>query len=353
MRATIVSQTNQADRSPCCWLLPHIAVWSGSSSRGDASVIVIHIGSQKTGTTALQGFLKSNDTELADLGVRYLKAGRSNIAHNSLLRPLLKGRAQVQVAKIRDEITASPDDTHILSSEMFFQPAAAPVLAEALEGLKHEVRVVGYVRRTDLFAEAMYKQKVKNGRIPPDPMAFLESWRANLAYMPVINAFRDAFGIASLRIRPFRRSLFPNADVIDDFGAALGVDFSSIPRAAMPSNKTLSRAVSEQLGRVNKYTSLNTRVMIREIAAANAPDTIRSGDVFPLATRQEIVRRSEGDLLELAGLCFPDLEDPFDTSDLAPDAADSYPDFEESLRLERAASDAVMAAVGRQVSRGH
>lgn len=316
---------------------------------GKVPVLVIHIGSPKTGTTAIQGFLKTNATPLEKAGLRFIRAGRTNISHNSLVQPLLRGRAEDTLDAIRRELVDAHAGTAVLSSEMFFQPAAAPVLAEAFSGLDREISIVGYLRRPDAYAEAMYKQKVKNGRIAPDPVAFLESWRRHLRYGPVVEAYRAAFGAEALRIRPFRRSLFPEGDVVRDFLATCGVEhgdeFSS-PDA--PSNRSLSRAVSEALGRVNRHTPFNTRVMIREIAAAADPDTIRSGDVFDIAIRREIVASCADDLAEVGTICWPDLAEPFDMSDLAEGAEDPFPDAAETIRLERAAAEAVTAAIGRQ-----
>jgi len=315
-------------------------------------LLVIHIGSPKTGTTALQGFLKSHLPALRSRGLSYVAAGRTNIAHNSMVQPMLKGRAGDMVSALREEIAAAPDMVHVLSSEVFFQPAMAPRLAEAVDGLCRDLRVVAYLRRPDRYAEAMYKQKVKNGRIPPDPSAFLEGWAADLRYMPVIDAYREAFGEQALRVRPFRRSHFPQGDVIADFAEQIGgVDLSGLARPDTPSNKTLSRAVSEHLGRVNRHTPFNSRVMIREIAAEATPGTLRGGDVFDKHTRARIMENCAQDLASVSAACFEGVREPFDLSDLAPDAPDLFPGPEEALRLERAAAEAVMAALGRQAAK--
>lgn len=314
-------------------------------------MLIIHIGSPKTGTTAIQGMLKVNRNALAERGLSYVQAGRTNIAHNSMVKPLLKGRAEEIFAGIRAEIEAAPDHTHVLSSEVFFQPAVATALAKGLSGLPSDIRVVGYVRRPDLYVEAMYKQKVKNGRIAPDPDAFLEGWMPHLAYAPVLTAYRNAFGSDAMRVRPFERRHFPDGDVINDFLGAAGLQgHVELSRPETPSNKTLSRAVSEHLGRVNRHTRFNTRVMIREIAAAGAPDTIRSGDVYDKPARLRIIEATKADQAEVAAAYFPNLDPSFDTSDLADGAPDPYPSPQEAVRLEQAAAEAVMAAVGRQAA---
>lgn len=313
-------------------------------------MLIIHIGSPKTGTTAIQGFLKVNAQPLADHGVSYLRAGRTNIAHNSMVKPMLKGRAGDIFAAIANEIAASPAKVHFLSSEVFFQAAVAAPLKAGLAGIETDFRVLAYLRRPDLFAEAMYKQKVKNGRIDPDPAAFLESWGGNLHYGPVLDAFRDAFGAGAMRVRPFERQHFPGGDVIADALTIAGVeDASGMARPETPSNKSLSRAVSEHLGRVNRHTGFNTRVMIREIAAAGEVATLRSGDVYNQAQRKQILAETKADQDRIAAEYFAGLEPVYMQDDL--NGPDTYPDATEALALERAAGDAVMAAIGRQAAK--
>ncbi|MEL7106408.1 MAG: hypothetical protein AAGM21_10840 [Pseudomonadota bacterium] len=314
-------------------------------------MLVIHIGSPKTGTTAIQGVLKSNADALAERNCRFVQAGRTNIAHNSMVKPLLKGRADDTLSAIREEVARHPAGVHILSSEVFFQPAAAPLLADGLAGMGLPIKVVAYLRRPDHYAEAMYKQKVKNGRIDPDPDRFLEGFQPQLSYGQTLDAYRAAFGQDAMCVRPFERRHLKDDDVVEDFlDLTGGGGIKGLTKPETPSNKTLSRAVSEHLGRVNRSTDFNTRVMIREIAAAGVPDTIRSGDVYDKAARQGIHDATRADQAAIAKTYFADLADPFDWSDLSDTAPDPYPGADETLLLERAASDAVIAAIGRQAA---
>lgn len=314
-------------------------------------MLAIHIGSPKTGTTAIQGVLKGNSGLLAERGYHYVQAGRTNISHNSLVKPLLKGRAEETLCAIRNEVAAHPAATHVISSEVFFQPAVAQRLADGLVGVNKPIKIVVYLRRPDQYAEAMYKQKVKNGRIDPDPEQFLSTFLPQLSYSPTLSAYRDAFGEMAMQVRPFDRRQFRDGNVVTDFlDQTGGGGMEGLKRVETPSNKTLSRAVSEHLGRVNRSTDFNTRVMIREIAALGAPDTICSGDVYEKAMRQNIREATQADQEEIAARYFPGLTSPFDWSDLEEDVPDQYPNQRTIIRRERAASSAVIAAIGRQAA---
>lgn len=312
-------------------------------------MLVIHIGSQKTGTTAIQGFLNTNQSLLKKRGVSYVSAGRKHIAHNPIVRPLLTGSGQEILTSIRDEISADPSCIHILSSEMFFRGRVGSILGAAFQDLNQEVKIVGYLRRPDAYAEAMYKQKVKNGRIDSNPQAFLKKFRNSLHYKGILDAFTRSFGSGTVCVRPFERAQLKSGDVVHDFLDQVGVDYADdFKRASSTSNKSLSRAVSEQLGLVNRHTSYNTKVMIREIVNEGDPDTLQSGDVFDLATRRQILNDVRDEMRSIAQEYNVGQENLFEEDDLAPDAIDTYPDAETLLRLERAASKAVFAAVGRQ-----
>ncbi|MEP1202107.1 hypothetical protein [Tateyamaria sp.] len=46
--------------------------------------LIIHIGSQKTGSTSIQTFLTQNPDKMAKAGLTYVNAGRGPAAHNKL-----------------------------------------------------------------------------------------------------------------------------------------------------------------------------------------------------------------------------------------------------------------------------
>lgn len=313
-------------------------------------MLIMHIGSPKTGTTAIQGFLKANTKVLAQNGVNFIRAGRTNIAHNSLVGPLRRGKATETLGAIRDEIHAAPNSLHILSSEMFFSAKVAEKLGRGLpRGIWENCKVICYLRRPDKYAEAMYKQKVKNGQIDPDPMAFLQGFVDKLNYSATLDAFAKLVGEANVLVRPFDREHLVSGDAVTDFCSHAGINnLSKYTFADADSNKSLSTAVSEELGLVNRHTPFNTRVMIREISAEAAPDTIRSNDVFDRATKQKILDDTSVDNIRWQKRFCGSLAPVFDHTDLADHHPDPFPSQNEMIRLRQAASLAVFRAIGRQ-----
>ena len=106
-------------------------------------MIYLHIGMPKTGTTALQNFLRVNSGGLSDLGLHYMAAGRSRpggkgnlpISHNRIVFDIAQGGPMQETirADIAAEYTSNSADVCLVSSEMLYtaNPANyAPLFSE-------------------------------------------------------------------------------------------------------------------------------------------------------------------------------------------------------------------------------
>ena len=82
------------------------------------------------------------------------------------------------------EIRSHPDDTHVMTSEMYCGAGVAQDLADALpDDLQAETRILVYLRRQDSFLEALYKQRVKTGRYDGEAFEFAQSKLGNGNYL--------------------------------------------------------------------------------------------------------------------------------------------------------------------------
>ena len=106
---------------------------------------VVHIGSQKTGSTAIQTMLAGNVEALVGRNFNYVAAGRKNIAHNILAQELRHGDARIFLPDLEQEVTDAPDMDHILSSEMLFRlPLAARLHGFLAPYLSHGIKTTVY-----------------------------------------------------------------------------------------------------------------------------------------------------------------------------------------------------------------
>ncbi|GAA6207707.1 hypothetical protein NBRC116601_10000 [Cognatishimia sp. WU-CL00825] len=315
---------------------------------GKSPRLILHIGSQKTGTTTIQGFLKNQTENLASAGLHFVRAGRTNIAHNSVLQSIKKGQGDLVAGDILSEIGAQPENScSVISSEMFFRKGIAAYFKQHFpQDLRARTRVLVYLRRQDKYAEAMYKQRVKNGRFRGSPSEYLKNV-VKLNYDGILQEFADAFGQDNLIVRPFERCLLAKGDVLRDFVQHASLTESLVVNyKTAGANATLSRQVSEQLGTLRRAgTSVNTRDIIRHIMRHKPAGAIQSGDCFDLETRRALLATyaTENELIR-STFC-PDLPALFDMADLFDNKAYAAPS-EADLELKtHQAAQAINAAI--------
>ncbi len=318
--------------------------------------LVIHIGSQKTGSTALQNFLSANESALASKGIRFLTHGRRNISHNSLFRPLHGSDARNIWTSVAEEVTANQGELSIMSSENFFTPSIAISIAQHMpEPLRKITRVIVYLRRQDAYLEAMYKQKTKNGRDHITPKDFVRNYGDDIAgYQTILAAFAKTLGKENIILRRFERSSMKGGDIVADFLDNFGLILAdnAFVQPAHEANQTLSRAVTEQMGALARHSSLNVRELAREIMRDPDGPPRRSGDVFTKEQRLQIMDHFTDENAEVVRQHLTDTNAPlFDMQDLSQNAPDPYPDPHEEIALYAQAQEQIAAAIGRIIQR--
>jgi hypothetical protein len=188
-------------------------------------LLVLHIGTHKTGTSALQTFSGNRANDLDARGVHYLRSGRSAGKAHHELAWAIRGRHGADMSawdKARDELAANKESTNLISSEAFWFTDPVPV-KEQLAGIE-DVRVVMYLRRQDKYLQSLYKQTVAGGR----RISFAE-WRERFHfrgdYLSVVREWAEVFGKDRLVIRPYERG-GKTIDVVEDFLSFLGVEIT-------------------------------------------------------------------------------------------------------------------------------
>lgn len=301
--------------------------------------LFLHIGTPKTGSTAIQYFLARNFEALRAQGVNFVREGRKREAHNLVLQARRAGDIGAVMDKVVAEIESRPDHTHILTSEMYFGAGAAQDLADAFpDALRRETRVLVYLRRQDGFLEALYKQRVKTGRYHGDAMEFARAKLGNGHYLRTLAPYAEAFGQDRILVRPFERRRFRDGNIVCDAADLFGVTgMQDLFVPGSVDNLTLSHEITRLLARLGKATDVNIKDVIRHLSHDPPQGAARSGDCFSLAERREIMAGFEAVNEDLRRTYRPDLDDLFSMDDLAPGAPDTALDAAERLhRLERA-----------------
>lgn len=202
------------------------------------ATILIHAGTPKAGSTAIQQFLARNRDRLAlrgvtlavatrpEHGIRPIRVGaytEGNIVSSQLVQPLLgeaETKRRVMKSLIRGLDRLARDASMIiLTQEGLAQPIwrADPQFLGPLDRLagKHAVRIAYYVRPQHTALEARWRQW--GFRMGMSPAAFIESRAEQLRYLDTLESVRATAPGIDFVLRPFRRDLLDGGDVVVDF----------------------------------------------------------------------------------------------------------------------------------------
>ena len=217
--------------------------------------LFIHIGAPKTGTTAIQLFLKHNQRLLeSGFGVsmpKLLSHGQAAKMYIYATQTLSPRRArqtgidslaefnpdyETRISALADSI-ATP--AAVCSNELLFSldEAAVRRLKGALSPVFSSFQVILYLRRQDLRATGAYLQAYKGGydRLPAFRRVLK---RRNLNDLSVIETWAEAFGSENVKVSLYDDVMREERDVIAHFMRTLGIDDLSSFSKATPKNIT-------------------------------------------------------------------------------------------------------------------
>jgi len=199
--------------------------------------LYLHIGMHKTGTTSLQNFLERNRDMLTERGFLYPAGGfYKTRAWATHMRPGHPDLAQTHAywkSHIGRHLDCQPDLDVIISYEGLWrlsigkkQEQRAEMLKRCLEGF--EVHVILYVRRQDLWFEAMHNQLVKTNKETRTLEDYIAQTQCHgmAKLWPRICFWRDHFGEERVNVRVYERSQLKNGDIIQDFLGLLGIEYA-------------------------------------------------------------------------------------------------------------------------------
>lgn len=192
--------------------------------------IIVHIGSPKTGSTALQMFLSRNRDALRAHGFDYPQGGtlwphsHRALAY-SLRRKIFHGLGRGRRAAITRDVTdlradiAGGHDTIILSSEWLYG-ANPKRVARWLAPMQAEIRPVLYIRDQVNYLTSYYQEMVGYMRIT-DTLDDYVKYARNLDLDRLLRGWEQVFGRDNITVRLYARDHLKDGDVISDFLALL------------------------------------------------------------------------------------------------------------------------------------
>ena len=267
---------------------------------------ILHIGTEKTGSTSIQSFLHLNRRRLARGGWLYPEtAGRPSnnalVVHAKdapeadLLPKGLDARdpeaiADWQVRFVVEHCAEvlpflrSGNATLVYSSEHLQSRLCAPEeirrLARLLRALVDEVRVVVWLRRQDRYALSAHGTAIKAGSAAGFDFAAINARGPYYDYRLLLDNWAAVFGDEAMAVRVFERERMVGGDVVTDFRSLTGVgERLRGLRAPKAENRALSGAA---LGVLRAYN-------------AGRFDATRFEGFDPRALRPWLIRRLEAE----------------------------------------------------------
>ncbi|MEM1302798.1 MAG: hypothetical protein AAGH17_09460 [Pseudomonadota bacterium] len=297
----------------------------------------IHIGTPKTGSTALQRYSWQRSKYLNSKGVSFL-VRRSRASYNDM-GVAIRGRNVDEATKIGEEIKAriagSDADKLVISSEML-TGGDPGILRDAIAmDETFDTKIIAYFRRQDRYFEGNYKQKMKTGKVAPGFDNYLAKFGTDAGhYGRVIDIWENAFPEAEFVFRRFEPARFPKGDVIRDFLGLLGLDIDADDK--LPSqeaaNPTPDIDMLDLMQIVVRMPDLDARKVFRTMPVADLPRF--KGRAMSNAQARDLLVQFEAENDALRQRFFPDEDGLFDSSDLdGPEPAIATPSFTEDQRV--------------------
>jgi hypothetical protein len=234
----------------------------------------LHIGTDKTGTTSIQRFLRSNREMLKAQGYYFpLSLGRgkqvalslytkkasrltdkdpvwrhSRFKDSSTFHAVVERRLAREMARVdAPSVVMSAEGLHRRS------PAAILRLKALLEPWFSKIYVVIYLRSQDSYALSQYQQNIRGGKTLSLEEHLLGTLRENdHDYHAKIQRWADIFGREAVRPRVFERSRFVDGSLICDFLATIGIEDRAWVVEEAPKNESMD---AESVALLSEYNA--------------------------------------------------------------------------------------------------
>jgi len=218
-----------------------------------AARVILHIGSTKTGSSALQSCLYERRRALAEAGVLYSERGIAASAHHLLAGSIHPGAWRMhagdlpedreayfmeQADAIKAQAAVMGSHTIVLSSEYFwgsYDPSVYRQFAAGFAG--HPIEIVAFVRTPDEWTMSSYLQAVKSGESRDFDewfSAVIHRWYSGIHAFRVIHrwdCFVSASKVSVVRYAEAKRNVY------DAFCKVIGADVDTAmpPKVVNPS----------------------------------------------------------------------------------------------------------------------
>lgn len=235
--------------------------------------VYFHIGTHKTGTTALQQFFVDNKKLLAGKGICYENYNKVSLNHRFLINRENWGK-----------VSFDENKNYIISSEDFYH-TVFKISSEIKSVLScFNINFIIYIKRQDLMKQSVYNQIVKMDGYCSD---IHSDNHYNYDYYSFLKRLEKEFPNASVTVRPYEKSQFLGGSIFSDFLRILNIEHTNdFVTSAKVVNPSLNRDSLELARFINKLEltsdfrkSIN-RLIVRASVETNQVSMFRNQDIL-------------------------------------------------------------------------
>jgi hypothetical protein len=264
---------------------------------GLMKLCILHIGSEKTGTSSIQKYFGQHRDVLVHEGIWYPKAFSRPPGHvhlqlsDAALDGSLSGDSPAgnSFAGEAAEAEKAGAVKAVISSEFFHSQlrdvGAIERLRAFLKPHFESFKIVYYARRQDQMLASMHSTAVRgNWTTDTNALSVYDSkGHYYFDHLAVCNLWASVFGGKALTCRVYERDKLKNGDIVDDFSTVIGLDLDK-SRAKVDANESLSLETMTALLLLNRSRHKDNKEFRRKLIASGAK---RKGRRVPMLTRAD------------------------------------------------------------------
>lgn len=187
--------------------------------------LILHIGASKTGSSAIQDFLRLNCKALRDLGFlvpdRELGlTGHVTGEHVMAFQEYFNHSNKTGIEAAMQALAQAGAGAVVMSAENLSNANNFQFFANALRGMP--CKVIIYVRRQDEFLTSSWQQWYSKVETDLNAWLILALQRFG-QWLRCIDGWESVAGAGNVTVRVFQKSDLINGDVVDDFVGQLGL----------------------------------------------------------------------------------------------------------------------------------
>lgn len=267
-----------------------------SAMPADKPRLFIHIGSHKTGSSAIQRAFRSKETGIEEEGLIRIECD-SDITKKNWEPQQEQALTEHLKRHIRDQTALT--FRYLISYEGFCGNAFqgypnASLIANRLRAVTRDfdVRIIVFLRRQDDFIESMYTQMIHEGGSRSFQDFITTTRPESMDWYRLLESYAAVFGRENLIVRRYHADFYPKSDsLIVDFANIVGVRPECLKsKRSLTRNQGYSSEAVELARLCNPSLSKPHRALLREMLQEVSPKPLfHSYSYLDLKTRQDIL----------------------------------------------------------------